>query len=369
MKHLPIQSPSLEYVLKSYREWLDIQGYAATTVESLPNHLREFFHYIEQQHNVTQVQQIKAEQFTAYCEQLKSRQNLRRGGGLSNAYLNKHNDALTRFIEYLKKTSRLELPHIKLHRNNQNSKSIDVVSVDEIQALFTACDDHLPASIYDAIAWRDKALLVVFYCCGLRRKEGYHLDLSDISLDTRLLHVRKGKGYKERFVPFNQTSAGILQTYIYDYRPCFKRANELNALFVSAKGLRMGHLNTSLRLQALIQRTHLPDFKQKDVSLHTLRHSIATHLLQAGMPLEKISRFLGHSSLESTQIYTHLCEALERREAGPVSSLEGGLRRVTLQLLKSFFFFHHFNCVSDFHVNNIKIVNHVAFTEANHDIP
>lgn len=308
MKHLPIKSESLEYVEHSFKEWLDIQGYAAVTVEAFPNFLRGFFHYLETAHEVTQVQQIKVEQFKSYYNRLKIRSNVRRGGALSNAYLNRNIDALMKFTEYLRKTARLELPYIKLDRNEQNSKIPEVVTVEEIKAIFVAVNDHLNIPIYEAIAARDKALLTVLYSCGLRRNECYNLDVSDISLDRQVLHVRKGKNYKERFVPFNKASAEILQSYIYDHRPVFNRSHELNALFVSAKGFRMGVANTAIRLRILIDRTGLTELKEKDVTLHTLRHSIATHLLDAGMPLEKISRFLGHSSLESTQIYTHIAQ-------------------------------------------------------------
>ena len=306
MKHLPIKSESLEYVQYAFKEWLDIQGYAPITVESFPNHLRGFFHYLETVHSVTQIQQIQAEQFKSYYQTLKTRSNVRKEGALSNAYLNKHIDALMKFAEYLRKSTRLELPYIKLDRNDQNNKIPEVVTTEEIKALFASADDHPNIPIFEAIASRDKALLTVLYSCGLRRNECYHLDVTDISLDRRVLHVRKGKNYKERFVPFNKASAEILQAYIYDYRPVFNRSNELNALFVSAKGFRMGVVNTAVRLRTLIARTELVELKEKNVTLHTLRHSIATHLLDAGMPLEKISRFLGHSSLESTQIYTHL---------------------------------------------------------------
>lgn len=308
MKHLPLRSSSLEYVNHAFKEWLDIQGYASTTVYALPNHLREFLHYVEKEYGLVQVVQLKVEHFKRYYQYLKLRSNTRQGGALSNAYLNKHVDALMKFADYLRKTARLDLPYIKLERNEPNSKAIDVVSVTEIKALFKAADEHPTGAVFEAIASRDKALLTVLYSCGLRRNECYHLDLSDVNFDRQVLHVRKGKNYKERFVPFNATSSALLQTYVYDYRSYFNKSNGLNALFVSAQGKRMGVQNTSLRLKALIERTALISLKEKQVSLHTLRHSIATHLLDAGMPLEKISRFLGHSSLESTQIYTHLLE-------------------------------------------------------------
>ena len=133
-----------------------------------------------------------------------------------------------------------------------------------------------------------------------------------MNFDKQILHVRKGKNYKERFVPFNKTNSQILQEYIYDHRTYFINARQTNALFMSTQGHRLQSQSLGLRLKLLIQKTDDIELHQQDVSLHTLRHSIATHLLSAGMPLENISKFLGHSSLESTQIYTHLIESNDK---------------------------------------------------------
>lgn len=306
MKQLPITSPSFQYLISSFREWLDIQGYAASTIKNLPVHVREFLHYLESTCELTQIKQITGQHFRSYDTYLNHRTNQRHGGGLSPAYLNKHHQALERFSEYLNKSGRHALYGSPLKRLKAQPKQIDVVSIDEIKSLFEACNDHSPGTLFEAIAWRDQAQLVAMYSCGLRRSECHALDVQDINFDRQLLHVRKGKNYKERFVPFSRASLEILQTYVYDYRGTFNNSGKTNALFMSAKGLRMNDQSMEVRLKLLIRRTNLPALQQKDISPHTLRHSIATHLLQAGMPLEKISRFLGHSSIESTQIYTHL---------------------------------------------------------------
>lgn len=306
MKQLPIESPSFQYLLNSFRQWLDIQGYAVGTLACLPVHVREFLHYLENTHQLTQVRQITDEHFRGYNDHLNSRRNVRSGIGLSAAYLNKHHQALERFSEYLNKSGRYALYGSPLKRLKEDRKQIDVVTLEEIRALVAACHDHNPGELQQAIAWRDRVQLAMLYSCGLRRAECRALDVQDINFDRQLLHVRKGKNYKERFVPFGRSTLETLQTYIYDHRTVFKNATKSSALLLSAQGRRMGELNMRLRLQALIRRTGLPELQQKNVTLHTLRHSIATHLLEAGMPLEKIGRFLGHSSLESTQIYTHL---------------------------------------------------------------
>lgn len=163
----------------------------------------------------------------------------------------------------------------------------------------------------EAIASRDKAILTVFYGCGLRRNEGYHLNIGDIYWERSILHIRKGKGYKERFVPLNKTNLNYLQDYVFDYRPILNKDKREEAFFISSRSKRMDAQSIALRLKLLQHRSNNIELQQKNIRLHVLRHSIATHLLQNEMSLEKISRFLGHNSLESTQIYTHLVESLD----------------------------------------------------------
>jgi integrase/recombinase XerD len=146
-----------------------------------------------------------------------------------------------------------------------------------------------------------------FYGCGIRRSEGVHLDVGDINFDRSLLHVRKGKNNRERFVPISKANRKYLQDYVYDHRPELIRGSKVEALFVSYQHIRrMQGQSLAIRLKVLQYQSEDTELMEKEIGLHTLRHSIATHLLQAGMKLESISKFLGHSSLESTQIYTHL---------------------------------------------------------------
>lgn len=305
MKQLPIKSEAFQYVERSFREWLDILGYSTQTVYQLPLHIRELFYWLEQQ-GCTQLNQITTTKIKEHYNNLKHRSNQRRSGALSNNYLNKHLQAFHKFSDYLRQSGKMELPYLNVRFEEPNQKPIQVLSVNEIKALFEATEIHPQNEKWEAIAARDKAMLCVYYSCGLRRNEGYHLDLSDINFDRQVLHVRKGKNYKERFVPFNKASSKYLEHYVFDYRPFFSHAKELNALFISVKGSRMEGQSMAIRLKLLQQKTDEIELQQKDLTLHTLRHSIATHLLQNGMDLQKISRFLGHSSLESTQIYTHL---------------------------------------------------------------
>ena len=139
-----------------------------------------------------------------------------------------------------------------------------------------------------ALAVRNRALIELVYSAGLRSQEAVDLDLADVDFEQELVHVR-GKGGKERVVPLGEEASHLLAAYLRDARPQLARGAE-NSLFLSARGRR---LNTSTL------RRMLPH-------PHRLRHAFATHLLEGGADLRTIQELLGHSSLSTTQLYSHV---------------------------------------------------------------
>jgi site-specific recombinase XerD len=138
------------------------------------------------------------------------------------------------------------------------------------------------------LALRNRALVELLYSAGLRSREAVDLDLGDVDFEQELVHV-KGKGGKERVVPLGEEASHRLARYLREARPELARGAE-NALFLSARGRR---LDTST-LRRLLPHPH------------RLRHAFATHLLEGGADLRTIQELLGHSSLSTTQIYSHV---------------------------------------------------------------
>lgn len=314
MKNLPVITPSFQYVEKSFKEWLDVLGYASQSVYGMPNAVREYLHYLEQR-NKNHIKDITALSIKEYYHNhLKCRTNKRYDtGALSAEHLNKHLQALYKFAEYLRQSGRLLIGNLDIRREQLSGAIPDVLTEAEIQQLYKATEtppekqNRSPyPELYEWLAMRDRAMLSIFYGCGLRRNEGYHLNISDINIDSKILHVRKGKGYKERLVPISKRGTQYITEYLYDARPMLQRATRNEAFFIGQTGRRLSGQMLLLNLKSLIQRTNNPTLQQKEIHLHTLRHSIATHLLGNGMDIAHIKDFLGHSSLESTQIYTHL---------------------------------------------------------------
>ena len=140
----------------------------------------------------------------------------------------------------------------------------------------------------EPLALRNRALAELVYSAGLRSREAVDLDLADVDFEQELVRVR-GKGNKQRAVPLGEEAAYWLARYLRDARPQLARSAE-NALFLSARGRR---LDTST-LRRLLPHPH------------RLRHAFATHLLEGGADLRTIQELLGHSSLSTTQVYSHV---------------------------------------------------------------
>jgi integrase/recombinase XerD len=302
--HTPIKNESYKIVLIDFENWLDILGYSESTIKNLPSHLREFFHFLEC-HGHNEINNITIQIIKDYYEHLKIRDNQVREGGLSKAYLNKHQQALFKFNDYLKSHNHKALPiHLKREEQNQRD-SLQILTQEEIKQLFKATDY---SNEQERIRKRDTVILVLLYSCGLRRNEVINLKIKDIVFDAARIHVRKGKNYKERFVPINEFNLKIIEEYIYDYRPLFYNYKQTEYLLINYRGKQLQGQSLSNRLTAIALITHNSQLITKNITPHILRHSIATHLLEKGANMETISQFLGHSSLESTQIYTHLLE-------------------------------------------------------------
>ena len=154
----------------------------------------------------------------------------------------------------------------------------------------------------DRLGPRDRAIFELFYATGIRVSELVGLDLADVGLDERLIRVR-GKGRKERIVPFGRTAAKALEEYLRT-RPSFLLNDNFDepAVFLNYRGERITARSIERLVSKYIRRTSL----RRKISPHSLRHSFATHLLGRGADLRVIQELLGHASLGTTQKYTHL---------------------------------------------------------------
>ncbi len=304
MKKLKLENPSYRALLVNFSEWLDVLGYVEDTVYSFPIFIQEFFYWLEQ-HHILRIDQVHSEHIKEYYDYLKQRPN-ERGGGLGKYHLNKHQTALKKFKEYLQKHQSVKLTlGLRAEKINRVEK-LNILTIEEAKELFETARNQT----YQKQKYRDLVLLVLLYSCGLRRGEAVAVNTQDINYDVRQLHVKKGKNHKERLIPINTYNLRILEDYVYDIRPMYPTINGNEALLINQQGGRMRAADVSKHLKKLIATTENNELIDKNITPHSLRHSIATHLLYQGMDIEIIQQFLGHSHLETTEIYTHLLHKL-----------------------------------------------------------
>ena len=174
----------------------------------------------------------------------------------------------------------------------------DVLSIDQVQRLFEALEGQEggPAAV------RNRAMLEVLYGCGLRVSELCGLDRSDVVLDQGYLLVL-GKGGKQRISPISGEAATALADYLENARPqlCKPYAKPTDAVFLNARGGRL----TRQSVFKVVARAGLA-IGVDNLHPHTLRHSFATHLLEGGASIRQVQQMLGHESIVTTEIYTHL---------------------------------------------------------------
>jgi integrase/recombinase XerD len=287
-----------------YAVWLNTLGFSGGVVTDYRDRVRDFFEWLQTK-NINAVNIITQKNITDYFDYLQTRKSKRANRALSVSHLNHNFLAIDKLCEFLHQMGMSQAPTPTNYRikpdKEQRIKNIQPLTKEEIKQLQANINNTYSSFTFIQREQKQeqlKLIFVLYYGCGLRRNEGYKLTVNDIDFDKKTIFIKQGKNYKDRIVPMNNSVCKALEHYIYNYRNLQKVKHK--RLFLSTTGT----LNNNL--QHLQKITEVESIQNKKITLHILRHSIATHLLQAGMSIESIALFLGHSSLESTQIYTHL---------------------------------------------------------------
>lgn len=217
------------------------------------------------------------------------------GLNLESSSISNYLSSFKTFYNYYIKIGMLKENPILLIDSPKLKKHLPTyLTIDEIDKL-------LNIEIKDAFSARNKSLLELLYATGLRISELVNLEFKNIDLNDCIVRIM-GKGSKERIVPINDTAIKYLKIYVKDYRHCLVKKEQNNYVYLNNHGKKM----TRQGVFKMLKKRTLEANIKKDVSPHTLRHSIATHMLENGADLRIIQEFLGHESISTTQIYTHL---------------------------------------------------------------
>lgn len=206
--------------------------------------------------------------------------------------------SLRAFYKYLLYEDLIKVNPISLIEFPKLQKKLpDILSVEEIDQLLSSIDANKAESV------RDIAIIETLYGSGLRVSELVNIELSNIDFDAQLIKIR-GKGNKERLVPMSQTSICCIKKYLVEYRANVNiKPKENDILFLSKRtGKRLSRTMILIIVKNLAQRAEI----KKTISPHTFRHSFATHLIEGGADLRVVQEMLGHESIMTTEIYTHL---------------------------------------------------------------
>lgn len=222
--------------------------------------------------------------------------NRQKAGGLKNSSLSRKISSLRSFYKYLLMQGRVDRnPVIGVLLPSKEKHLPDFLLYEEVNRLLESFD------LSDANQLRNRALFELMYASGLRVGEVVNLTLSSLNLSERTLRF-VGKGSKERMVPFYSEAATVLERYLKQSRPILMAHKVHDRLFVNQKGEPL----SSRGVEYLLEKSSRLAGISHSVHPHMLRHSFATHLLDNGADLRLVQELLGHASISTTQIYTHV---------------------------------------------------------------
>lgn len=269
-----------------FQHYLQQSGYGKSSQSSLLRCIQEFLEII-----LKNPVHATAKDVLHFYQYLQQRPSKRTAGGLSEVFIHHYMYSLRVFFNWLEQTGQItENPMSNLRFKKPHYNRREPLSQSEVAQLFVAC-----------CSAKEIALLHLFYSCGLRRTEAERLNTEDVHFAQKVLYVRKGKGAKRRAIPIKKSICEALQSYLLYEKPFTAE----KAFMLNNKQNRMSGNSYNALLKNIVERSGI----EKNISLHHLRHSIATHLLENGLHIELVRDFLGHTHLESTQIYTKVSTA------------------------------------------------------------
>jgi integrase/recombinase XerD len=279
---------------ENYYRNLQTLGYVHQSVKNKTSSLKEFFNYISTQ-GIQYVKSITASHIKEYQKFLEERPGKTTGEPLSETTIYSHLGNLSQYFSMLQSKGEILIHPCSLIKRPPKGKHKErkVLTQAEIKTLH----EHTASA-------QERAILSLAYGCGLRAAEMKKLNTEDIKLREGILIVLSGKGNKRRAIPLSKGVIMDLSNYYYNERE--PQSEKEKAYMLHSKGGRMKEYTYNKLLKRMIIRTKNKSIIAKGITLHHLRHSIATHLLEQGVEIEKVKQFLGHSLLETTQIYARV---------------------------------------------------------------
>ena len=276
------------------QEYLDVlkyqKNYSDLTIQAYQRDIEQFFLYLREE-CIEDLSEVQYSFLRGYLSSLHQQ-------NLSAKTINHKMSSLRGFYRYLQNQEYInDNPFLLVDSLKEPQRTPDFLYIDEMVALLDSIDITAP------LGKRNKAMLELMYASGLRCREVVELTLAQIDFSRQLLLIH-GKGTKDRYVPFHDFAKECLQDYLETERLelMAKKHQEHHFVFVNKFGGQM----TNRGIEDIVNRVTQNYDPTKKIHPHTFRHSFATHLLQQGVDIRLVQELLGHSSLSTTQVYTHV---------------------------------------------------------------
>lgn len=280
------ESQELTEQIKEFKEWMTSRRYSESTIGTYINAIKVFLRFVNKPINVVHSKDL-----------VHFNNNYILASGLSNSYQNQAVNAIKLF--YSRITDK-NLEPGELERPKREHRLPNVLSLQEVGQILDSSPNL-----------KHRMMLTVIYACGLRSNELLQLKLTDVDSKRHFLHIRQAKGKKDRYVPIPDKLILELREYYKQYKPKIW-------LF---EGHEEGHRYSARSLQLVLKKVLKRAKFKKPVTLHWLRHSFATHLLENGTDIRYIQVLLGHNSPKTTMIYTHVSEISISKIKNPYEDL------------------------------------------------
>ena len=300
---------SVQEIFNKYINYLEAErNVSPYTVRNYTTDLVNFFSFLKAK-EVDSLNKVDRHVLRDYLSHLMEQ-------GIVKASIARKLSAIRSFYHYLLREEILTTSPVADTSSPKLDKRLpSFLSIEEVNRLLEAPDLSTPQG------QRDRALLELLYASGLRVSELANLSLEQVNLETQEIRVR-GKGSKERVVLMGKPAAKSLGVYLTHGRPELAGERESKALFLNRYGQRL----VERRVQRILEKNANIAGIDKKVHPHMLRHTFATHLLDGGADLRVVQELLGHASLSSTQVYTHVSKSRARKvylAAHPLAQKKG----------------------------------------------
>ena len=273
--------------LEYYLEYLEYQKhYSFYTVDNYREDLEEFFAYLDREG--LSYLKLEYSDIRLYLMYLKDERKLKASS------IDRHLSSLRGYYQYLEKENKVKSNVFSFIRGPKKDKILPhYFEYNEIEELFSINDMNNPLGV------RNQLILELLYGTGVRVSELVNIKINDINKEQRKIKIF-GKGSKERYVLYGDYASDVLDKYLKDIYPSLRKQGDY--LILNSHGGKITTTGVAYLLDEMIKKTSI----HKNISPHMLRHTFATHLLNEGCDILSVQELLGHESLSSTQVYTHV---------------------------------------------------------------